>query len=149
MALAKFNVFHWHLVDDDSFPMEFPDYPNLSKNSAFSAKEIYSQQDLKDIVDYAGRLGIRVIPEFDNPGHTRALGMDPDLLPMVLCYNREWPYSVPDAYTITAGPPTGVLDPSKDLTYTFLEKLFKYFNTIFPDPMVHLGGDEVFSTCYK
>jgi hexosaminidase len=53
MALSKFNAFHWHLLDDDSFPMEVLGNPNLNKYGAFSAKETYSVDDMKDIVSYA------------------------------------------------------------------------------------------------
>jgi len=53
MALAKFNVFHWHISDDDSFPLEIPKYPTLSKSAAFSAGEVYTEQFVKDIVAHA------------------------------------------------------------------------------------------------
>lgn len=50
MASAKFNVFHWHIIDDDSFPLDIPQYPNLAKSGAFSAEEVYNVASIKDIV---------------------------------------------------------------------------------------------------
>jgi hexosaminidase len=104
---------------------------------------------INDIVSYAEKLGIRVIPEFDNPGHTRAIGFDPYFLDTIRCFNKDWAYSVPDGYRINGGPPTGVLDPSNNKTYELLAGIFKDFNTLFKDNMIHLGGDEVLQSCFN
>lgn len=100
ISYAKFSVLHWHIVDDESFPLELPTFPNLAKNGAYSAKETYTKEDVKTVVDYATKLGIRVIPEFDNPGHTRSIGLDPEFASLVRCFNKNWPYTVPGAYRI-------------------------------------------------
>ena len=92
LALAKFNVFHWHLLDDDSFPLELEAYPNVTKNGAFSAEQTYSKADVLDIVNYAANLAIRVIPEFDNPGHARSVGFDASLHDAIRCFNKDWPW---------------------------------------------------------
>ena len=149
MALAKFNAFHWHIVDDDSFPMEVQAFPNLEVNGAFSEHEVYSKKAMQDLVAHAQTLGIRVIPEFDNPGHTRAVGLDPEFKDVILCFDKEWPNNLPNAFKIYGGPPTGVLDPSKDKTYDLLKGIFETFKEFFPDNMVHLGGDEVFTSCFN
>jgi hexosaminidase len=103
---------------------------------------------MQEVVEYAASLAVRVIPEFDNPGHVRAMGYDPALLGIIRCFNKDWANTVPNAYKINGGPPTGVLDPSEDLTYSFLEGIFKDMDAIFPDSLVHLGGDEVFTSCF-
>lgn len=87
MAVAKFNVFHWHLVEDESFPVELKRFPAMWKNGGFIEGETYSRDQIKYIVDYATRLAIRVIPEFDNPGHSRAIGFDPYFTEVVRCFN--------------------------------------------------------------
>jgi hexosaminidase len=89
MAASKFNVLHWHIVDDDSFPLELDSYPDLAKNAAFSAKEVYSKKVVKEIIEYAAKYAIRVMPEFDNPGHSRAVGLDPSLRQLIRCFNRQ------------------------------------------------------------
>ncbi len=149
LSLAKFSVLHWHIVDDESFPLDIASQPTLAKNAAYSAKEVYTTQDALDIVAYAAKVGIRVIPEFDNPGHTRALGLDPNFNDIIRCFNKNWYSTVPGAYKVQGGPPTGVMDPSSDKTFQFITGLFKDFDSIFTDNMIMLGGDEVLTSCYK
>ena len=120
MANAKFNVFHWHITDDDSFPIDIPKYPNLVKNSAFSAGEVYTTDAVKDIVAFAQTLAIRVIPEFDNPGHTRAVALDPYFKEVALCFDKYETWEVPGYGKIKGGPPLSVLDPTKQKTYDLI-----------------------------
>ena len=143
LALSKFNVLHWHIVDDDSFAMESKTFPNLTFNGAFTKDNRYTRSMIKEIVDYATTLAIRVIPEFDNPGHVRAVSTDPYFNDIILCANYESGYNLTNAYKFYGGPPTGVMDPSRDKTYELLQGLFRDLNEVFPDAYLHLGGDEV------
>ena len=74
MAYNKFNVFHWHITDDQSFPFESLKYPNLTERGRYSRVHVYKQEDMRKLVDHARFRGIRVIPEFDTPGHTDSFG---------------------------------------------------------------------------
>lgn len=94
-------------------------------------------------------MAIRVIPEFDNPGHARAVGFTPELKDLILCFDRDWPWTVPGAYEIFGGPPTGILDPSNEKTYELVEAIVAQFTKYFPDELVHLGGDEVILSCFN
>lgn len=150
LAAAKFNVFHWHITDDDSFPWELKSFPNLTFHGAFTADRVYTIKMIKDTIKYAEALGIRVVPEFDNPGHVRSVGHDPYFNEIVRCFNRDFPSTVkPDGFKVKGGPPTGVLDPSYNKTYELMMGLFQDLNDTFTDNMIHLGGDEVISSCFK
>ena len=73
MVLGKFNVFHWHFSDDDSWPMYSKSYPDLTKYSAFSPNEIYTIDMAKEIVQYGNVRGIKVIPEIEGPAHVHSI----------------------------------------------------------------------------
>ena len=132
MASVKLNVFHWHLTDDQGFRVESKVYPKLHEKASDGL--YYTQEQIKDVVAYASNLGIRVVPEFDIPGHATAiLSAYPEL------------GSIEGAtYTVerNSGIFNPTLDPTNDKTYEFLNNLFKEITPLFPDEYFHIGGDE-------
>ncbi|XP_019614522.1 PREDICTED: beta-hexosaminidase subunit alpha-like isoform X2 [Branchiostoma belcheri] len=138
MAYNKFNVFHWHIVDDQSFPYQSVVFPDLSAKGAFNPyTHLYTQDDIKDVIEYSRLRGIRVVPEFDTPGHTASWGAG---LPGFLtpCYDG----TTPNGKYYAA-------NPIRNTTYDMMTKLLKEVKDVFPDKYVHLGGDEVNFNCWK
>ena len=138
MAAVKLNVFHWHLTEDQGFRIESKLYPKLAGSGSDGL--YYTQDQVREIVTYARARGIRVVPEFDMPGHTRAwLVGYPELS------------SDPGPYTIRRefGVEAVAMDPTKESTYQFIDAFLGEMATLFPDPYLHLGGDETPGTQWK
>ncbi|HCI9592412.1 TPA: beta-N-acetylhexosaminidase [Klebsiella variicola] len=132
MAAAKLNVLHWHLTDDQGWRFASSRYPKLQQQASDGL--FYTQAQMKDIVRYAAERGIRVVPEIDMPGHASAIAMAyPELMsaPGPYAMERHWGVLKP------------VLDPTKEATYAFAEAMVSELAAIFPDPYLHIGGDEV------
>src|ERR1700744_753228 len=131
MAAVKMNVLHLHLTEDQGFRIESKRFPKLQEFG--SEGKFYTQDEIRQIVQYATDRGIRVVPEFDMPGHTTSwLVGYPELA------------SQPGPYHVEHG--TGVfnpaLDPTLDSTYEFLDGFIGEMSTLFPDEYLHIGGDE-------
>ena len=131
MAAVKLNVFHWHLTEDQGFRVESKKFPKL--HSMGSDGLYYTQDQVREIIAYAADRGIRVMPEFDIPGHSTSwLVGHPEL------------GSAPGPYKIERG--AGIfepaLDPTRDQTYKFLDGFLGEMAALFPDAYMHIGGDE-------
>ena len=132
MAAVKLNVFHWHLSDDQGFRVESRRFPRLTQLG--SDGHFYTQSEVRQVVTYAQARGIRVIPEFDMPGHTTAWFVGyPELAsaPGPYAIERKWGVFQP------------TLDPTRESTYSFLDGLIAEMAALFPDAYFHIGGDEV------
>ena len=131
LAAAKMNVFHWHLSDDQGFRIEskrFPKLAGLGSDGLF-----YTQDQVRDIIRYAADRGIRVVPEFDMPGHATSWMVGyPELASLPGHYAIERRFGVFD--------PT--MDPTRDSTYKFLDAFVAEMARLFPDAYFHVGGDE-------
>jgi len=134
LSFAKMNVLHWHIVDSNSFPFESLSFPNLW-DGAYSEQEKYTQDDVTEIVEYAKDRGVRVMIEFDLPGHAASWCAGyPDICPSPTC--------------------TQPLDPSSAQTWEVLGGLLGEITGgsqgagLLPDNFVHLGGDEVDTGCW-
>jgi hexosaminidase len=131
MVLVKMNVLHWHLSENQGFRVESKVFPKLHQMG--SNGEFYTQEQIREIVNYANERGVRVMPEFDIPGHATAWMVGhPELASAAGPYQIEKHFGVFD--------PT--IDPTKKETYKFFEKFFKEMSQLFPDEYMHIGGDE-------
>jgi hexosaminidase len=132
MAAVKLNVFHWHLSDDQGFRVESKLYPRLQQFG--SDGHFYSQSEIRAVVEYARDRGIRVVPEFDIPGHTLSWFPGyPDLA------SGPGPYEIGRHFGIF----DPVMDPSRESIYEFLDGFLGEMASLFPDAFFHIGGDEV------
>lgn len=129
MERVKLNVLHFHLSDDQGFRVESKRYPKLQTTGD---GQFYTQDQVRELVAYAADRGVRIVPEFDVPGHTRAIAQ-----------------AYPEFALAPAKPANPIvamdraLDPTKEETYRFLDRLFGEMAGLFPDAYFHAGGDEV------
>jgi hexosaminidase len=131
MAAVKLNVLHWHLSEDQGFRLESRAFPKLTGMG--SDGHFYTQEQAREIVAYARDRGIRVVPEFDMPGHTSAWFVGyPDLASAPGPFHIEREFGVFDP----------VMDPTRETTYKFLDTFVEEMAAIFPDHFMHIGGDE-------
>ena len=139
LPYAKINVLHWHMVDTQSFPMQSKSSPKLW-NGAYSPQERYTQKDVAAIVEYARLRGVRVMVEFDMPGHAASWCAGyPEICPSTTCLQ---PLNV--ATNATFDLITGLLE---EMTGGKSSKPDKP-SGLFPDNLIHLGGDEVNTKCW-
>jgi hexosaminidase len=132
MAAVKLNVFHWHLSENQGFRVESKKFPKLS--SMGSDGLYYTQNEVRNLIAYARERGIRVVPEFDMPGHSTAWFVGyPELASAPGPYEIERKWGVFDP----------AMDPTREETYKFLDAFIGEMAGLFPDQFFHIGGDEV------
>jgi hexosaminidase len=132
LAAVKLNVLHWHLSDDQGFRVESKKYPRLQEMGSYGS--YYTQAEIRAVVAWARERGVRIVPEFDIPGHSTSwLQAYPSLA------SGPGPYNIVHEF----GDPSGVIDPTRESTYKFLDGLIGEMVKLFPDEYFHIGGDEV------
>jgi hexosaminidase len=131
MALVKLNVLHLHLSEDQGFRVESKTHPELTQHG--SDGKFFTQDEIREIIAYAAERGIRVVPEFDLPGHATSW-----------CVSHPELASAPGPYAIERrwGVFDPVLDPTNEATYALLAEVLGEMAALFPDPYFHIGGDE-------
>jgi hexosaminidase len=139
MLFTKLNVFHWHITDSDSFPLQSLTNPNLTWFGAFSPQQVYSQSDINSIVEYALARGIMIIPEIDSPSHVTSWSYAPEVSHLVNCSQSVWYHGIP----------FGQINPTLNETYEIVKGIFDDLDTYFPWDILHMGCDEVFSWCWE
>lgn len=148
MSQYKMNRFHWHLTDAAGWRIEIKKYPELTEKGAWRTKEnymdwwngdrhyvtcdsagayggYYTQKDIREVVDYAAKRQIMVIPEIEMPGHSEEVV---SIYPQLSCYGK--PYR------------NGELCIGNEKTFEFIENVLTEVIGLFPSPYIHIGGDE-------
>eukprot|EP01113_Clastostelium_recurvatum_P008681 TRINITY_DN1411_c0_g1_i4.p1 TRINITY_DN1411_c0_g1~~TRINITY_DN1411_c0_g1_i4.p1 ORF type:complete len:530 (-),score=92.46 TRINITY_DN1411_c0_g1_i4:96-1685(-) len=138
MSYSKYNVLHWHAVDAQSFPVMSKSYPQLAQKADLSGQgvAVYLPSDLENVVSYARTKGIRVVIEFDIPGHAYSWGK---AFPNITAYCEYY------AANINNIP----LDPTAPFTYEVLTNFLTEMAGYFPDNYMHTGGDELLLDCWN
>ena len=128
MVMVKMNVLHWHLTDDESWPYVVGGMPEVSGRGAFSARRVYGPDAVDEVVAYGKARGIRVVVEFDSPGHAGSLqASHPEVF-------------VPCLDDYGAFP---LLNPASNATYDLLWRVLRDAAKAFPDRAWHFGGNDV------
>jgi hexosaminidase len=169
ISAYKYNTFHWHLTDDHGWRIEIKSLPKLTQVGAWRVKRygvfgerespkpgeaateggFYTQEDIKEIIKYADERHVTIIPEIDVPGHSMAaIASYPEL-----CCTKDTSIRVNPGSNFAEWFPNGkfkmftdnTFNPSDEKVYQFLDKVFSEIATLFPNPYIHVGGDE----CYK
>ncbi|MDU1892335.1 MAG: family 20 glycosylhydrolase [Dysgonomonas sp.] len=156
LALCNMNVLHWHLTDDQGWRIEIKRYPKLTEIGSQREKTIigrhtntfnnvphggfYTQEEIKEIVQYAADRHVAIIPEIDIPGHTLAVLAS---YPELGCTGG--PYKVGCEWGIYED----VLCAGNEDVFTFLENVFDEVNSLFPSRYIHIGGDECLKNRWK
>lgn len=131
MPLSKLNILHWHIEDDESFPLVLDSHPELAEGAKYSSSQIYTKQDVMDIINVAKLNAVKIVPEIDTPAHTRSWGQAPEWMAKnisIACaggtgYNGQLDLSIPEVFSLV-----------KDVVRE-IDVLFK------DSPYLHLGGD--------
>jgi hexosaminidase len=132
MAAVKLNVFHWHLSENQGFRIESKKFPKLQEMGSDGL--YYTQDEARELIAYARDRGIRVVPEFDMPGHSTAWFVGyPELASGPGPYQIERKWGIFDP----------AMDPTQERTYKFLDTFIGEMAQLFPDQYLHIGGDEV------
>ncbi|CAK4033151.1 glycoside hydrolase family 20 [Lecanosticta acicola] len=142
LAYNKFNRLHWHVTDAQTWPIEIPSMPELADKGVYVNSQRYTAEDFKALQEYGEQLGVNVVTEFDNPGHTSSIWFShPDL---IAAFNVQ-----PDWTNYCAEPPCGTLKLNSPKVYAFLEKLLDdWLPRVTGTRYFHLGGDEVNKNAY-
>ena len=169
IARYKYNTFHWHLTDDNGWRIEIKSLPRLTevgawrvprfgqfgeraepkKGEAATVGGFYTQADIKEIIQYAQDRNVTIVPEIDVPGHSMSAiaaypelscTKDPDTKVNPGSSFSEWYNDGTFKMMID-----NTLNPSDEKVYVFLDKVFTEMAVLFPNPYIHVGGDE----CYK
>mgnify|MGYP001016201651 FL=1 len=167
MVKYKFNMFHWHLTDDEGWRIEIKSLPKLTEVGAWRTEQIgrfgsmsnpapdapknyggfYTHEDIKEIVNYAMERNIQVMPEIDVPGHSSAILA---AYPELACFPGSGDHFVrtgaPFLDWTTGGRPGAIyentLNPANEKVYEFLDKVMTEVAQLFPFDYIHTGGDE-------
>ena len=149
MALLKMNILHWHLTDDTGWRIEIKKYPRLTsigskrreseigtwnsgKSDGTPHEGFYTQEQIRDIVQYAARRNITIVPEIEMPGHASAAAVAYPFLSL------KTPGEVPTTFIVNTA-----FDPTSEKTYAFLSDVLDEIAALFPGRIIHIGGDEV------
>lgn len=132
MPVSKLNVLHWHLVDDESFPLELQSHPELAQYGKYEDGQTYNAAQVREVIALAKYNGVQVIPEIDTPAHVRSWALAP-----------KWVDANLDIKCNGGTGYNGQFDVSKLPVWDFAKDVIKEINDIFATASnyIHLGGD--------
>ncbi|KAF9005518.1 N-acetylhexosaminidase [Cyathus striatus] len=140
MSMVKMSMFHWHVTDSQSFPLEIPGFTDIAQKGTYSTTQLYSTSDVQDIVSYAGQRGIDVLMEIDMPSHSGSISA---AHPEHVACPQATPWS-----SFAAEPPSGQLRLASPATVNFTASMLTAIAKTLPSTLFSTGGDELNDNCY-
>ncbi|CAD8046214.1 unnamed protein product [Paramecium primaurelia] len=137
LVINKLNVLHWHITDDESFPLLLSNYSQITNNSKYQKDGYFTKEDVQDIIQYASIRAVQIIPEIDTPAHVHSWGRSSELSEIIItCDTNIKQY--------------GQLDPTLEFTYEVLKSVMQDLNDMFAKvQFIHFGGDEASIQCFE
>ncbi|KAF8981275.1 hypothetical protein BGZ46_003048 [Entomortierella lignicola] len=146
LSYAKMNVFHWHITDSQSWPVEIKKHPKMTKD-AYSPREVYTQADIRALIKYGRERGVRVYPEVDMPGHSSSGWKQID--PKAVTCGDSWWDNDEWVHHSAVEPNPGQLDIAYSGTYDLIKDVYSELSKVFTDNFFHVGFDELQTYCYN
>ena len=141
LPFVKINVLHWHIVDSQAFPLEIKSAPRLATKGAYSSQERYTAEDIAEVSEFARLHGVRLVPEIDTPAHAASwCDGHPEICPSAQGRCRE---------PLSPIMPTAATPKAADATFDVVKAVLSEVGAMFADDLVHLGGDEVKTDCWR
>lgn len=141
MPLSKLNILHWHMMDDESFPILLGLHPELAQAGSFSSTKVYTVDDIKSLIALADKNGVKIVPEIESPSHMRSW--------VLSSVWKSKNLTISCTSLTETGKYAEQIDPTKSESVQLVKEVLAELDNMFPtSPYLHLGGDKISYFCW-